>query len=112
MENGAGFANSAPLNAKRKAPRILMKLKTTALKPSFQTISWFGDDVVDWSKAGMLCSLSGETRQLQKYHFGFRFDRAISSQDGVYAFIYEGLGTKGLLLKNGELLREINRSYY
>lgn len=89
-----------------------MKLETVRLKQSFQTISWLGDDVVDWSKAGMLCSLSGETRQLNTYHFGFNFNRAINSEDGVYAFIYQALGTKGLLIKNGEPLREINRSYY
>ena len=55
-------------------------------------------------------SLDGEIKQLsQTYGFG---NSAISSLDGIYAFIYEKLGTKGLLLKNGELIREINRSYY
>ena len=48
---------------------------------------------------------------MYKYTFGFG-DTAITSSDGQYAFIYQKLGTKGLLLKNGDILREINRSYY
>lgn len=30
----------------------------------------------------------------------------------MYAVLYQRLGTKGILLKNGNVLREINRSYY
>jgi hypothetical protein len=89
-----------------------MELKSFQLKQSFQTVNWLGNDIVDWCRAGMLYSLKGETKQLNKYHFGFTFDRAINSVDGQYVFIYQILGTKGLLIKNGEILREINRSYY
>lgn len=77
-----------------------------------QTISWLGDKLVDWASAGTSYSLDGTISQLNKYHFAFSFDSAITSQDGQYAFIYKRLGTKGLLLKNGEVLREINRCYY
>ena len=44
--------------------------------------------------------------------YAYSFDGAITSEGGEYAFIYQKLGTKGLLLKNDDLLREINRSYY
>ena len=47
-----------------------------------------------------------------KISFAFSFDGSITSQDGQYAFIYKRLGTKGILLKNGEIIREINRTYY
>ncbi len=67
---------------------------------------------MDWGCAGTQYALNGEIKQLHKYHFRFKFDGAITSDDGKYAFIYQRLGTKGLLLKEGELLREINRSYY
>ncbi len=77
-----------------------------------QTISWLDDKLVDWASAGTSYSLDGTTTQLNKYHFAFSFDSAITSQDGQYAFIYKRLGTKGLLLKNGEVLREVNRCYY
>lgn len=75
------------------------------------TIAWFGDSIVDWANAGRKYSLDNKVIQLGHYSYGFG-DAAIISEDGVYAFIYKRLGTKGLLLKNGELLREINRSYY
>ena len=77
------------------------------------TIAWLGDDaLVDWSQAGEACHLDGQQSQRGQYSFGSNFNRAITSADGTYAFIYQLLGTKGLLLKNGKLLREINRSYY
>lgn len=82
------------------------------LNHSLQTISWLDDKIVDWSRAGICYSLTGEERQLNKYHFGYKFDTAINSPDGQYVFIYEKLGTKGILIKNGEILREINRTSY
>jgi len=79
---------------------------------SLRTLDWFEDKLVDWNSAGTQYALNGETKKLQKYHFGFVCDGSITSENGEYALIYQKLGTKGLLLKNGELLREINRSYY
>jgi hypothetical protein len=79
---------------------------------SVRTIDWFDDKVVDWNSAGTQYLESGEKEQLHKYHYGFVCDGSITSENGVYVLIFQKLGTKGLLLKNGELLREINRSYY
>ncbi|NHA03836.1 hypothetical protein G7092_08520 [Mucilaginibacter sp. HC2] len=76
------------------------------------TISWFGDTIADWGAAGTQYFIDGRIKQLHKYHLTLNFDGSINSADGKYAFIYQKLGTKGLLLKEGELLREINRSYY
>jgi len=76
------------------------------------TISWLGDKIIDWTSAGQLYSLDGKVKQINKYHFSFNFDTSINSEDGRYAFIFTRLGTKGLLLKDGEILRETNRSYY
>lgn len=89
-----------------------LELKKTILKHALQTVDWIGDEVVDWAKAGSTYSSSGKTGQLQTYHFGYHFDSAISTGDGQYVFLFERLGTKGLLLKDGEILREMNRSYY
>src|SRR5687768_2687562 len=75
------------------------------------TISWLGDTIVDWASGGKQYFLNGENLESNTY-FPFAFDAAITSANRTYAFIYQKLGTKGLLLKNGELLREINRSYY
>jgi len=79
---------------------------------SLRTIDWFDDKIFDWNSAGTQYSENGEKTQLHKYHFGFDCDGSITSENGEYVLIYQKLGTKGLLLKNGELLREINRSYY
>jgi hypothetical protein len=77
-----------------------------------QTINWLNDGIVDWVSAGQFYSLNGHQKQLGKYDLVFGFDASITSADGQYAFIYKRLGTKGLLLKRGEVIREINRSYY
>lgn len=76
-----------------------------------QTVSWLNDELVDWT-SGEMYSLTGQVNRASKYHIGFSFDGAINSRDGVYSFIYQKKGTKGLLLKEGEILREIDRSYY
>ena len=77
-----------------------------------QTIDWFNGNIIDWVSAGQQYSLDGTQKQLAKYHYAFSFDGSITSQDGQYVFIYKRLGTKGILLKNGEMIREINRTYY
>ncbi len=85
-------------------------MKRQTIKTNFlQTIDWLNGNIVDWVSAGQQYSLDGLQKQLAKYHFAFSFDASITSQDGQYAFIYKRLGTKGLLLKNGEIVREINR---
>ncbi len=86
--------------------------KQTIETSNLRTLDWFEDKVIDWNSAGTQYALNGETKKLQQYHFGFVCDGSISSENGEYVLIYQKLGTKGLLLKNGELLREINRSYY
>ena len=76
------------------------------------TISWLKDRVIDWGNSGRQYLLNGQVQELGSYYFAFPFDSAITSDNGVYSAIYQNLGTKGLLLKNGKILREINRSYY
>lgn len=88
-------------------------MKRTTIKTNYlRTIDWFGNNVIDWNSAGTQYFENGETKQLGKYHFGFVCDGSVTSENGEYVLIYQKLGTKGLLLRNGELIREINRSYY
>jgi hypothetical protein len=87
--------------------------RQTILDCQPKTISWFGKGVlVDWAKAGSLYEPNGQQSQVGFDSSSEPFDRATTSADGMYAFIYENLGTKGLLLKQGKLLREITRSHY
>jgi len=85
--------------------------RTTLTAGRLNTISWLNDNIVDWAAGGNQYSMDGSTKKSNSY-YAFNFDGSINTADGQYAFIYQKLGTKGLLLKNGKLLREINRSYY
>lgn len=76
-----------------------------------KSLAWVGDDLVDYAGGITTFHLDGN-KTLPKYTFGSLFDNAIVTSDGIYAVIYQTLGTKALLLKNGKLLRELNRSYY
>jgi hypothetical protein len=86
--------------------------RQTIKAPGFSTLSWLPNSLIDWKDCGREFLLNGQIIERGSYSFDFSFDSAITSADGMYAVIYKKLGTKGLLLKNGEVLREINRSYY
>ena len=75
------------------------------------SLNWRGNDLIDWVSGGSIYSLNGEFQHSGRA-YGYKFDAAIQSDNGVYVVIYEKLGTKGLLLKNGEIIRELNRSFY
>lgn len=84
---------------------------TIEFQNSPQSLNWLEGDLVDWVHGGNKYSLNGGFQSSQVL-FSYEFDSAIQSDHGVYAVIYEKLGTKGLLLKNGQILRELNRSSY
>ncbi|MBC9933195.1 hypothetical protein [Chitinophaga qingshengii] len=86
-----------------------MKLQT--IRAYTATISWCGNTLIDWATGS--AKLYGDRPVPANLpHYGSQFNAAITSADGQYAFICTNLGTKGILLKNGRQLREINRSYY
>jgi hypothetical protein len=75
------------------------------------SLCWFGDALMDWTSGGIVHSLNGNSTD-PCVRYAYRFDRSVMSPDGRYAVLYEVLGTKGLVLKDGKVLREINRSFY
>ena len=79
------------------------------LKGPVHSLVWAGEELVDWVGGGNRYSLDGRVRKPQVYYAG-RFDAACSA--GNFAAIYERLGTKGVILKDGAIHREINRSFY
>jgi hypothetical protein len=79
--------------------------------PGVKSLCWDGDTLVDWVAGGTRYALDG-TIIKARVHFDYRFDSAIASPSGRFAIIYEKLGTKAILLKDGMLVRELNRSYY
>jgi hypothetical protein len=76
-----------------------------------RSLCWQGEGLTDWTAGGTHYALDGTVRD-SHVAFRYRFDSAVSTPDGRYAVLYEGLGTKGLLLREGRVLRELNRSYY
>lgn len=44
--------------------------------------------------------------------YGPSFDGVVAAQDGRHVSIYQRLGTKALLLRDGKLAYELDRSYY
>jgi hypothetical protein len=76
-----------------------------------RSLCWRGDELVDWVGGGRAFALSGIERE-SSVHYAYRFDAATASPDGRFVAIYERLGTKGLLLHDGKLLRELDRSHY
>lgn len=76
-----------------------------------RSLVWSGDELVDWAGGGARYGLDGLSRT-GPVDYAYRFDAAVASKDGKFAVIYERTGTKGLVLCEGKILREINRSFY
>jgi hypothetical protein len=76
-----------------------------------RSLAWEGDGLVDWVGRGRVFGLDGSCSNSRMRH-AYAFDRAVALPDGSYAVVYVNGGTKGLVLKDGEVHREVNRSYY
>jgi hypothetical protein len=75
-----------------------------------RSLCWRGDELVDWVGGGRAFAADG-TERPARVNYGYRFDAATASPDGRFAVIYERLGTKGLLLHDGRIVRELDRSF-
>jgi hypothetical protein len=75
-----------------------------------RSLCWRGDELVDWVGGGRAFGTDGTERSARRV-YGYRFDAATASPDGRFAVIYERLGTKGLLLDDGRIVRELDRSF-
>jgi hypothetical protein len=77
-----------------------------------QTLAWHGDALMDWAHGHRVIRLDTGAEETRFTSYGSSFDAAVSAQDGRHAVIYQRVGTKGLLLRDGKLVRELTRSYY
>jgi hypothetical protein len=75
------------------------------------SLTWCGDALIDWVRGGTVFHLDGKCTESRR-SWAFPFDAACATRDGRFAIIYQRLGTKALLLREGKLLRELNRSFY
>jgi hypothetical protein len=76
-----------------------------------RSLVWRDDALVDWVGGGATYGLDGSATRAT-INYAYHFDAAVVSPSSRYAVIYERLGTKGIILDNGTVLREINRSFY
>lgn len=109
MRSGSGFG-SDPSCGKIDGLKEINRI-TIPLNYPVHTLNWEGDELVDWVGGGRRFSLGKSIRE-SNVHYAYRFDRAAVISGGEFVVLYEALGTKGLILRDGKLLREINRSFY
>ncbi|WP_116813539.1 hypothetical protein [Steroidobacter cummioxidans] len=76
-----------------------------------QSLAWDGNDLIDWVGGGARYELDGK-HAAARVRYAYTFDAAATSPSGEFQVIYTRLGTKGLVLRRGEIIREINRSFY
>jgi hypothetical protein len=89
----------------------LDRIIITTDKRTVRSLCWRGDALVDWVGGGIRYEMDGSClNPLVRY--AYEFDHAVASSDGVYAAIVTRLGATGLLLKDGQIIRQINRSFY
>lgn len=74
-----------------------------------RSLAWDGNELVDWAGGGTRYTLDGRTTTLNRT-YAYGFDAAVAF--GKDAVIFKRAETKGLVLRDGEILREINRSFY
>lgn len=87
--------------------RTIARIKADRVR----SLVWHGDQLIDWVGGGARYELDGTTIPCP-VSYPFRFDAACCSNSGEYAIVYERLGTKAALLREGRVIREFNRSYY
>ncbi len=86
-------------------------VRNIPLDSPVSSLCWSGNTLIDWAGGNRVIDFNGGANLRQRI-WSYRFDAAVQSPSGRYAAIYEQTGTKALLLERGELIRELNRSYY
>lgn len=76
------------------------------------TLLWDGDEVCDVT-SGQRGNLAGSVTS-RVMNMTYRFDRAVGvrTRDAHWAAAYTNRSTKAVLMKNGSVHRELNRSFY
>lgn len=76
-----------------------------------RSLCFRGDTLVDWVGGGRTFELDGSEAH-GHVAYSYRFDAVAAAPDGRHVVLYERLGTKGLVLKDGKILRQIDRDFY
>jgi hypothetical protein len=76
-----------------------------------RSLIWAGDRLLDPVGGGASVGLDGSVTH-RSVSWAYVFDRALASDDGQAVLLYTALGTKGLVIRDRRVLREIDRSFY
>ena len=74
-----------------------------------RSLTWVNDTLIDFAAGGVRYELDGSRSEAPVY-WAYPFDSAVAAAN--FAVLYTRLGTKAVLLKDGKILRELNRSFY
>lgn len=85
--------------------------ETLIAAKNVRSLVWSGDSLIDHAAGGTRYELDGSVSRA-RVHWAYPFDSAIATPDSRFVVIYQRLGTKALLLKDGAIVRELNRSFY
>jgi hypothetical protein len=94
-----------------KLTMLLHSLKTIKC-PSVSTLVWDGDDLVDITSGLRVCGDGSISPRATST--AYPFDRAVCLRlgDTFWSVAYVNRQTKAILMKNGNIHRELNRSFY
>ncbi|MGY4398217.1 hypothetical protein ACVWZA_003421 [Sphingomonas sp. UYAg733] len=76
-----------------------------------QSLAWQDGTLVDWVGGGRRW-LADHTEVPSHTLYGYDFDRALVSPSGRFSVLFCERQTKGIILDQGRIIREIDRSYY
>lgn len=76
-----------------------------------QSLVWDGDELVDWAGGGRRFALDGTVTE-RAVLFSEIFNAAVRSPSGSYAAIIARIGTKAIILRDGAIVRQVNRDFY
>jgi len=76
------------------------------------SLCWRGDDLVDWVHGGDAWTADGRFVSACRGWGYDRLDAAVADASGRWALVHERTGTAGILLRDGQIVREIHRSPY
>lgn len=95
----------------RTSGSVVVGRETRIVAKDVHSLCWHGETLVDWV-GGIACYHLDGHIEPPRASYSYVFDAAVASPSGEYVVIYTRLGTKGLVLRQGKVLREINRSFY
>lgn len=76
-----------------------------------RALVWDGNTLIDWASGGARYGLDGSSSPSNML-YAFDFDAAVSSPSGEYTVLYTRTGTTGILLRHGQIVRQLSRDFY